>query len=159
MKKLLIVVLFSSLGIFASAGYSLTANTNDYTPGSYVGLVAGQSTLRLTSSEPFSSPLLLSLCPIQNAHFIQFPSLIPWPWDIYSENDCDYLFVDFLPSPTYQNPVYYFDFNIEFVVQADLSVLDSDTAELLATWHLVSPEPASLLLLGLGGLAMRMRKK
>jgi len=157
MKKLLTVVLFLSLGIFASAAFSLTADGNIYAPGSSIGLTTGSHAFSLHSNTPvLFETYLLILYPKTAAYFIQdlpYGIYPPEPW----EDDTDFLYIDPILNPV---PTDHIDFSVHFTgPAADFAVLGLDGIFQADPWRLVSPEPASLLLLALGGLALRMRKK
>jgi hypothetical protein len=160
MKKLLTVVLFLSLGIFASAGLSLYDYCHPYSPNSgyYLDMSSGQHLLCLSSDTPFSSPLVLTLYPIEEAHFNQYQTLISVPWIIYQENGYDNMIVDFT---SFSQPLIYsfvFDITYNCTQWAYFTVLD-ESFNSLDTWLFAAPEPASLLFLGLGGLLLKMQKK
>lgn len=171
MKKLTFVVLFSSLSFFASAGYTLSVDGTTYFPDANINLTTGEHDFVLYNDEPLIGgvDLILALHPISAANFIPiitYPIILPEPWI------CDPIIIpefpdyDFLlitnpspdPAPT---PVGTF---VEFGVYfngpaADFEIWDVIDGSLLqGPYHLV-PEPASLLLFALGGLALRIRKK
>lgn len=155
MKKLSVVILFSCLSFIVSAGFELSVNEDLYSPEASINLSSGQYDCALFSDMGVDfSTYYLILYPKTAAYFVQdifviFP-LDPSPWE-----DMDILYIEPSPIP---NPTNYIGFTIQFNgPAADFAVVDP-AFNLLNTWHLV-PEPASLLLLGLGGLTLRIRKK
>ena len=169
MKKLIFVVLFSSLGIVASAGFTLSVDGNTYFPDANINLTAGEHDFVLYNDEPLigGMGLLLTLHPNTAANFIpiiSYPIILPEPW--ICEQIVDPLFpdYDFLlittanPVVTPQPPGIFAEFGVYFTgPAADFEIWDMDGMPLQG-YHLI-PEPTSLLLLGLGGLALRIRKK
>jgi hypothetical protein len=161
MKTLLFVFFISSLSITASAGLSLSdyCHPEDYNSGYYLDMRPGQHQLCLSSDIPFSSTLVLTLYPKEEAHFNPYQTLVPVPWYIFQENGYDNMTVDFT-SFVSQPPIYSFVFDITYYCTqyAYFAVLD-ESFDSLGTWLFAAPEPASLLFLGLGGLLLKMRKK
>jgi hypothetical protein len=166
MKKLLVLSLVLGIASLATAGLQFSIGGTQYADGSTV-LVGGQTAVGIYNDTAFTGPSLVQWIGIETDQQVEGTAtvnndLLPGTWSI----------TDYGTFAGYPDTWYWYTnqdlpavgdtlvgdlFTVEGLPDATITLYDSQFTS-LGSVNLVTPEPVTMALLGLGGLMIRRKK-